>query len=210
MIKNFLLLFFLFCFFENADAMDLSPRDLEEIKKLDLMYQSYSSIKSEFLQKDSLGNIHNGWFLIQKPGFARIEYTTLPIRFIANGNSLLFQDIKLKQKSFFPINASPFSYLLDKDFSFLSNKINITKYKKYDDHVEITFISNLYQNIGSLTLFLSNNGELLQWSILDAKNTVTEIFLLKPVFSSLAFSNKGLFNIQKIKNIHYSDIVLKQ
>ncbi len=188
----------------------LSKSAIDEIKKIDILYSQYKSIKSQFIQKDNLGNTASGWFVIQKPGLARIEYKDIPIRFIANNNSLLFQDLQLKQKSFFPINASPFSYLLDKNFSFLSDKIKIINYQVFEDYISITIKSSQNLDIGSLTLFLSKDkAELIKWSIVDAKGISSDIFLISPEFSEFSFTNQAIFNVQKIKSITFKELHFK-
>ena len=193
-----------------AENKNLTKSMIEEITQIDILYSKYQSIKSQFIQKDNLGNTSSGWFVIQKPGLARIEYQDVPIRFIANNNSLLFQDLQLKQKSFFPINASPFSYLLDKNFSFLSDKIKIVDYQVLEDYISITIKSTQNLDIGSLTLFLSKDkAEIIKWTIVDAKGVASDVFLVSPEFSEFAFTNQTIFNVQRIKSVKFNDLKFK-
>ena len=197
----------LFSMMANAKEFILTDKMLNEIKRIDILYEKYNTIKAKFIQKDNLGNRGEGWFVISKPGKARIEYSNIPVRFIANKGSLLYQDVSLKQKTFLPIHSSPFAYLLEDKTSFLSTKIKITNYVSYSTHVEITMVSNINPEIGSLTLYLtSEKGEIIKWNVVDAKGIVTEVFLLEPKFSIDGIKNKSIFNTHKVKNVQFEDL----
>jgi len=179
-----------------------------EIEQIDKLYQRYTTITTRFVQGDSLGNKATGWFAIQKPGKARVEYDNIPISLIANANSLLLHDTKLKQKSFVPINSSPFAYLLQKEMSLLSNQIIITNYESTADHIEITIISSQYKEIGAIKLVISKeNGELLSWTVYDAKGVETSIFLVDAKFDNKHLKNQAIFNTQRVvEHVEFKDV----
>lgn len=185
----------------------LSAEQNAEIKNLDELYRKYKVIKAKFLQTDSLGNSVKGWFVIQKPGKARIEYEDLPIRIIANGKSLLVQDLKLKQKSFLPMSSNPFSYLLDENASLINDNIIIKDFKTYEEYHEITLVNKATPGLGYLVLYLTiDKAEIIKWTVYDAKGTVTDVYLLDPQFLENNIVNQNIFNVQNTKNIAYEDI----
>ncbi len=185
----------------------LSKEQEAELKKIDDLYGNYKTIKSKFIQKDNLNNRASGWFVIEKPGKARIEYDDIPVRFIAINNSLMFQDIKMKQKSFLPIKGSPFSYLLEEKTSFFSNKIKIISFSSKDEYVEIGLISTEYPEVGSLTLFLAKEtADIIKWVVIDSRGIQTEIFLISPVFSNQPIKTSTIFNTQRIKEFQFSEV----
>ena len=184
----------------------LSEQQKSEIKKIDKLYNGFKTVRSRFIQKDSLGNAASGWFVLEKPGKLRVEYDNIPIRFIATGSNLLYQDIKLKQKSFIPIKSTPFYYLLENKSSFLNKDIEITEYEVKDAYTKITFVTKKAPAMGSLTLFLtSDTAQIIKWNVLDAKGITTEIFLSNPKFSNNSITNKSIFNVQRIKDIDFND-----
>ncbi len=183
----------------------LSEQAINNIKALDALYMKSTKVKSKFIQKTNLGDTTSGWFMIEKPGRARVEYDNIPIRLIANDNTLLVQNIKDKTKSFLPIKSSPFYYLLQTNFSFFSEQLSIIGYVKNINTTEIKFISKKNPELGNINIVLNNNGELIEWIVTDAKGIITTISLIEPSFSSGAFQNKALFNIHKVINIKYID-----
>ena len=208
-MKNLIVILVLLCvsFVANATDFILSEKMQDEIKRIDGLYAQYNTIKAKFIQKDNLGNRGEGWFIISKPGKARIEYSNIPVRFIANKGALLYQDTNLKQKTFLPIHSSPFAYLLEDKTSFLNEHIKIMNYVSYSTHVEITMVSKSNPEIGSLTLYLtSEKGEIIKWNVVDAKGILTEVFLLEPNFSVNGVKNKSIFNTQKITNVKFADL----
>ncbi len=208
-MKKLIVILLLLCVSFTLHAKDfiLTEKMINEIKIIDGLYEKYNTIKAKFIQKDNLGNRGEGWFIISKPGKARIEYSNIPVRFIANKGALLYQDTSLKQKTFLPIHSSPFAYLLEDKTSFLNAHIKIMNYVSYSTHVEITMVSKNNPEIGSLTLYLtSEKAEIIKWNVVDAKGIVTEVFLLEPTFSVNGVKNQSIFNTQKIKNVQFANL----
>ncbi len=190
-----------------TEEFSLSESQMEEIKKIDQQYNQFLVVKSKFLQKDSSGNTAKGWFIIERPGKLRVEYENIPIRFIASNNSLLYQDIKLKQKSFIPIKSTPFHYLMATNTSFLSKEVMIVNYQILEEYTEITFVNRENPALGSLTLFLSNdNSQIIKWNVFDSKGILTEVFLNNPEFSNNKIKNSSIFNVQKVKEVTFAEI----
>ncbi len=191
---------------EEKDEFILSEQQKSEIKKIDQQYNAFKTVRSRFIQKDSLGNTASGWFVLEKSGKLRVEYDNIPIRFIASGSNLLYQDIKLKQKSFIPLKSTPFYYLLSNQSLFLNKDIDITEYEINDVYKKITFVTKKSPAMGSISLFLTTDtAQIIKWDILDAKGITTEIFLSNPTFSNLPITNTAIFNVQKIKDVEFND-----
>lgn len=192
--------------YSDDNTFVLSKSQQSEIKKIDEQYNKFKTVKSRFIQKDSLGNAASGWFILEKPGKLRVEYDNIPIRFIASGSNLLYQDIKLKQKSFIPLKSTPFYYLLDNKASFLNQDIDITEYEVNDAYTKITFVKKDSPTMGSISLFLTTDtSQIIKWNILDAKGITTEIFLSSPKFSNKPITNTSIFNVQRIKEVEFND-----
>ncbi|MDR0484637.1 MAG: outer membrane lipoprotein carrier protein LolA [Alphaproteobacteria bacterium] len=184
----------------------LSEEQKSEIKKIDKKYNEFKTVRSRFIQKDSRGFVASGWFVLEKPNRLRVEYDNIPIRFIASGTNLLYQDIKLKQKSFIPIKATPFYYLLEDKTSFLNEDIAIIGFEVQDTYTKIVFNNKKSPGLGSLSLFLTNDtAQIIKWDILDAKGVSTEIYLSDPKFSKDKIKNSLIFNTQRIKEVDFND-----
>lgn len=193
-----------------AVDFNLSDAQKNTIQQLDAKYEGIKSIKAKFKQVDVQNNVAYGWFILQKPGLARIEYDDIPIRFIANANSLVVQDKEADQKSFFPSSASPFGFLLQEDFSFFNKSVKIISYTEEGDNIAMGFVSTKNIDAGNLTLFLNKEtAHIVKWIVVDARGSKTEITLVEPIFTSALFSSKTIFNVQKIKDVKYSEIKFK-
>lgn len=210
LLKNicFLLIFLLANTLVFAkEPVQLSPDNIKTLKSIASVYNQYTLVKARFIQKDSLGNSAKGWLILQKPGKARIEYENIPVRFIANKNVIMYQDIKLKQKSFVQTTSSPFGYLLEEHFSFFSPYFTILGYSNNGSLIKITITSKKHPEMGQLTLYLASlNAELIGWRILDAKGIVTEFYLNNPIFVKANLTDKSIFNMQRIVEKDFTDI----
>ena len=200
------------CSAENTvitKAYPLSSDDKTFLHKVEERYNQYKSIKSHFVQKDSLGHYTKGWFVLSKPNKLRIEYYNLPIRFIVNGSSMLYQDLDMKTKSFIPINTTPLHLLLKEKVSFTNSSVVITDIKHTEEYTSFAIKSANQQQFGTLVLYFDNtNADLIKWEIIDINSVITELTLEHPLFSTKVIDNKNAFNLYHIIDINFDDIVV--
>lgn len=193
----------------NINAFTLSDSQKQIIQNINTKYITYKAIKSQFVQVDAKGNSTTGWFVINRPQKARIEYPQLNIRFIANAGSLLFDDLNQNQKTMLPLGASVFSYLLEEKQSLLSNNVEIVNFAENTKNNTITLTLTNKQNpqLGTLSLTLNKNTAYITgWQVKDAVGNLTTITLNNPVFTTVDIKNQAIFNIQRVRNVKFNDI----
>lgn len=191
----------------NKTPITLTKKQQDLLSAVSQIYNKYPIIKSAFIQKDSSGHFATGWFIISKPNYLRIEYFNLPVRFILNHNVLLYQDLKMKTKSFLPINTTPLSILLNTKFSFQNNSIIITNFEERYDYFLITVLKKNNPEMGELTLFFDRKSkQLIKWRIFDIKHVTTEILLTTPQFTNQQNFDNDIFNTHHIESLRFDEI----
>lgn len=210
MLKIFILTTTLIFSLVNCiNAFTLTASQKQIIQNINTKYVTYKAIKSQFVQVDAKGNSTMGWFVINRPQKARIEYPQLNIRFIANAGSLLFDDLNQDQKTMLPLGASVFSYLLEEKQSLLSNNVDIINFSQNTANNTITLTLTSKQNpqLGTLSLTLNQSTAYITgWQVKDAVGNVTTITLNNPTFTTVDIKNQAIFNIQRVRNVKFNDI----
>jgi outer membrane lipoprotein-sorting protein len=211
-IKQFLLIFFIsiICI-KSIYSLTLTKDQQNLLNNINIGYMSYKSIKTEFTQVDSQNNTIKGWFVLQRPKQARIEYYTNNLRLIANGSVFILEDTNLNQKTQLPLNQSIFSYLLEEKNSLINENVEIIDFVEKNETLELTLTLKTTPEIGKLTLNLDKKtGHILAWTVVDSTNNKTSIVLSNTLFSNKGFSNSSIFNTQRIINIKFDSINLPQ
>ena len=113
---------------------------------------SFKTLKSNFIQVNSNGDILTGKVLLVRPGKFRVEYNEISVLIISDGRKVAVINKDIKNISFYGLKDLPASIILFKDISLdniyllkskdLENRIEIpfsTNKKRYDEKIHITF-----------------------------------------------------------------------
>ena len=108
----------------------------------------------------------------------------------------MYFDKELKQVSYFDLESTQATILLNNEISFSSGEIIITGFKRGPNVFRITLIKGGNQLEGNVTIILSDNPlRLKKWITTDAQEIVTSISLVNPSFG--ASMNPNLFIIKE-------------
>ena len=99
--------------------------------------QSFDSLKSDFIQVNSNGDVLSGKISILRPGKVRVDYNELPILIISDGKKLASINKELESITFYRIKDIPLAPLLFKNFS-LEN-IKILEYSDLENQLRVRF-----------------------------------------------------------------------
>ena len=133
-------------------------------------------MKSKFIQIDQNGNSSSGVIFLQRPGKMRIEYNKPDqILIVVDGYYLIYVDEEIDQATYMDINDTPAKYLVDPDWSFGSETIEI--YDANTDGDLINIYAKPYDKKSKERIkfiFKEKPLELRQWEIIDQKkNSIT-------------------------------------
>jgi outer membrane lipoprotein-sorting protein len=155
---------------------------------------SFNTLKSNFIQVNTNGDILTGKIALIRPGKFRIEYNETSLLIISDGKKVAVINKDIKNISFYSLKDLPASMILFKDISL--NAIHLLKSKNLENRIEITFTTNKKKNDEIIQITFEKQPLIMKkWSIDGINETKTEI-----MFNNLLLDNQidaKLFDIER-------------
>ena len=155
---------------------------------------SFNTLKSNFIQVNSNGDILTGKIALIRPGKFRIEYNETSLLIISDGKKVAVINKDIKSISFYSLKDLPASMILFKDISL--NNIHLLKSKNLENRIEITFTTNKKKDDEIIQITFEKQPLIMKkWSIDGLNETKTEI-----MFNNLLLDNQidaKLFDIER-------------
>ena len=155
---------------------------------------SFNTLKSNFIQVNTNGDILTGKIALIRPGKFRIEYNETSLLVISDGKKVAVINKDIKSISFYSLKDLPASMILFKDVSL--NAIRLIKSKNLENRIEITFTTNKKKNDEIIKITFEKQPLIMKkWSIDGLNETKTEI-----MFNNLLLDNQidaKLFDIER-------------
>ena len=155
---------------------------------------SFNTLKSNFIQVNTNGDILTGKIALIRPGKFRIEYNETSLLIISDGKKVAVINKDIKSISFYSLKDLPESMILFKDISL--NAIHLLKSKNLENRIEITFTTNKKKNDEIIEITFEKQPLIMKkWSIDGLNETKTEI-----MFNNLLLDNQidaKLFDIER-------------
>ena len=155
---------------------------------------SFNTLKSNFIQVNTNGDILTGKIALIRPGKFRIEYNETSLLIISDGKKVAVINRDIKSISFYSLKDLPASIILFKDISL--NAIHLLKSKNLENRIEITFTTNKKKNDEIIQITFEKQPLIMKkWSIDSLNDTRTEI-----MFNNLLLDNQidaKLFDIER-------------
>jgi outer membrane lipoprotein-sorting protein len=156
--------------------------------------RSFNTLKSNFIQVNTNGDILTGKIALIRPGKFRIEYNETSLLIISDGKRVAVINKDIKSISFYSLKDLPASMILFKDISL--NAIHLLKSKNLENRIEITFTTNKKKNDEIIQITFEKQPLIMKkWSIDGINETKTEI-----MFNNLLLDNQidaRLFDIER-------------
>lgn len=162
----------------------LGQSELAAIERIESYLNRIKTVRAEFLQASSNGELAKGEVYISRPGRLRIEYQPpVPILVVADGTFLIYYDRELNQVSYIPLGSTPAGILLEDRISLTNGDLTITGFEHENGTFRITLVRSDNPMEGSLTLVLTDSPlSLRKWSVTDAQGIVTDVSLVRAKF----------------------------
>ena len=155
---------------------------------------SFNTLKSNFIQVNTNGDILTGKIALIRPGKFRIEYNETSLLVISDGKKVAVINKDIKSISFYSLKDLPASMILFKDISL--NAIHLLKSKNLENKIEITFTTNKKKKDEIIQITFEKQPLIMKkWSIDGLNETKTEI-----MFNNLLLDNQidaKLFDIER-------------
>lgn len=164
----------------NTDAVpaELSPTDVNDLKRIESYLNGLRSISADFLQVDDAGGMMHGKIAIQRPGKMRVTYDPPSKDFIVcDGDTVHIWNADLQSQTNVDQGSSLAEFIL-RDPIKLEGDVTITSIKHFPAKIEITLKETKDPGAGALTLVFEDHPLLLrQWKVLDPQGHLTGVNL---------------------------------
>ena len=154
----------------QPDAIELSPEQQEVVQRINAYFNSFKTLKGEFVQTSPKGRVDRGVLFISKPGKLRFDYAPPSVLLIASdGKWLTIKDKKRERGDQFPLNATPLRYFVANKIDLMSDAL-ITGFQQENGVATLALADKKGSIRGQLLLvFDETRGELTQWVSIDAR-----------------------------------------
>ena len=158
-----------------------TKENLSVLDKAEKLLNSFTTMRSRFTQFSNKDGdyLQHGDFYLSRPNKMRLIYDEpSELEFVADGYYLIYHDKSFDQVSYLEINQTPAAILLKPNFSFTDPEFTVTDIQHELDEYRITAIKTNEEELGQLTLILSDDPvSLKQWELLDAKGIKSTVGL---------------------------------
>ena len=155
---------------------------------------SFNTLKSNFIQVNSNGDILTGKVVLMRPGKFRVEYNEISVLIISDGRKVAVINKDIKNISFYSLKDLPASIILFKDISL--NNIHLLKSKNLENRIEITFSTTKNKDDEKIHITFEKQPLIMKkWEIDRLNNNKTQI-----MFNNLLLDNQidsKLFDIER-------------
>ena len=155
-----------------------NSKEKSEINRIEVYLNGIKSLRADFLQVSSNGNMATGKLYMARPGKIRFEYDPpSPILLLSDGYFLRYVDKDLEQVTHLWLDNTPIGFLLDEDIK-LSESITVTKFSQNANVLIINLKNSEKPEQGAISLIFSDKPlKLKKWVIKDAQGITTTITL---------------------------------
>ena len=165
-LKKIILLFFIFIY---KDSFGNQNRIFDYL-------QTFSSLKSNFIQVNNNGDILTGKIFLIRPGKVRINYNEIPLLIISDGQKVATINKKLKSISFYKLSDVPIKLLLFKNFKY--DNIKVLNLEESENQIVIQLAEIKKESNGYVEVIFEKQPFIMKkWIVFRDKFTKTEILL---------------------------------
>ena len=138
--------------------------------------QNFNSLKSDFIQVNSNGDVLSGKISILRPGKVRVDYNEIPILIVSDGKKIASINKELDSITFYRIQDIPLALLLFKKFNL--DNIKILEYSDTENQLRIRLKEKNKKSSGFVdVLFEKNTFVLKKWIVFNNQMSKTEVLL---------------------------------
>ena len=116
---------------------------------------SFNTLKSNFIQVNSNGDILTGKVVLIRPGKFRVEYNEISVLIISDGRKVAVINKDIKNISFYSLKDLPASMILFKDISL--NNIHLLKVKTWRTELKL-HLEQIKRKMMKKSILLSKNN----------------------------------------------------
>lgn len=163
---------------QKYPSVSLNADQKRSLQKINAFMNSYQSLKSDFTQISSKGQMAQGTLLISKPGKLRFEYAPPnPMLIVSDGKWLTIKNRAKEKGDQFPLSATPLRLVVSPQVD-LAAETDVIGYESKDGITSVSLADRKSSLGGYIVLvFDEQRSQLQQWIIVDGKDRRTTVQL---------------------------------
>jgi len=156
----------------------LNPAQQQSVRHINDYINSFQSLKCDFAQVSSKGNLSQGVLYISKPGKLRFDYASPnPLLIVADGRWLTIKDRVRERGDQFPLSATPLRLVVSPQIDLLA-ETDVVAYDQRDGLTSVSLQDKKGSMGGYITLIFDDQlNQLQQWIVVDGKDRKTTVQL---------------------------------
>lgn len=165
-------------FAAKAESMELSPEQAQSIDKINAYFNSFETMRGEFVQTSPKGRATRGVMYLAKPGKLRFEYEPPNPLLIASDGKWLTIKNKTKEKGDqVPLASTPLRLIVAKKLD-IASEASIIGFEQNDNLTTVVLADKKGALAGQIILVFDETANALQqWIIVDGKGQRTTVEL---------------------------------
>jgi len=155
----------------------IGEEQTKAVQRINAYFNNITNLQGSFEQVDSANKQSSGRFYVQRPGKIRFDYAPpSALRIVADGSHLAIEDSDLKTVEKYPIQSTPFRFLLTEAVD-LERDAGIVGVESQEGTLAVTLEDKSGDAAGSIKLIFENGSELQlkEWLITDAQGLTTRV-----------------------------------
>ena len=181
----FFFFFFIIFFIARTDTLGaqnqrvgIDSKKFLAIERINAYLNEIKTLRADFLQVATNGEIASGKLYMSRPGKIRFEYTPpSPILILSDGTFLIYIDKHLEGMTHFFLSNSPISFLVKKSVR-ITDDTEIISFSQKANIIRIKLAKLNQIDKGTITLNFTNQPfDLRKWVVTDPQGVETTVIL---------------------------------
>jgi len=182
---TFFFFFFIIFFIARTDTLvaqnqgvDIDSKKFSAIERINAYLNEIKTLRADFLQVATNGEIASGKLYMSRPGKIRFEYKPpSPILILSDGTFLIYIDKHLEGMTHFFLSNSPISFLVKKSVR-ITDDTEIISFSQKANIIRIKLAKLNQIDNGTITLNFTNQPfNLRKWVVADPQGVETTVIL---------------------------------
>ena len=181
----FFFFFFIIFFIARTDTLGaqnqrvgIDSKKFSAIERINAYLNGIKTLRADFLQVATNGEIASGKLYMSRPGKIRFEYKPpSPILILSDGTFLIYIDKHLEGMTHFFLSNSPISFLVKKSVR-ITDDTEIISFSQKTNIIRIKLAKLNQIDKGTITLNFTNQPfDLRKWVVADPQGVETTVIL---------------------------------
>lgn len=162
----------------KINALEVTPEIQDAATRINAYFNSFQTLKGEFVQTGAKGRSTRGVMHLSKPGKLRFEYEPPnPLLIASDGKWLTIKNKSKEKGDQVPLASTPMRLIVASKLNLLA-EASVVQFEQANGMTTMGLVDKKGSIAGQIFLvFDDNRNELLQWIIVDGKGQRTTVEL---------------------------------